>query len=77
MALAPMTVSLPSGVTLTYVDQGDREAPVVVLLHGLTDSWRSFERVLRHMPASVRAVAVSQRGHGDSDKPEGGYRVGD
>ncbi len=77
MALAPMTVALPNGVTLSCVDQGDREAPAVVLLHGLTDSWRSFERVLPHMPVSLRAVAVSQRGHGDSDKPEGGYRIRD
>jgi pimeloyl-ACP methyl ester carboxylesterase len=29
------------------------------------------------MPASVRSVAVSQRGHGDSDKPATGYRVPD
>jgi pimeloyl-ACP methyl ester carboxylesterase len=25
----------------------------------------------------VRAIAVSQRGHGDSDKPEAGYRIRD
>jgi pimeloyl-ACP methyl ester carboxylesterase len=77
MARFPTTVSLPSGLTLSYVVQGHRDAPAVVLLHGLTDSWRSFERVLPHLPVSVRAVAVSQRGHGDSDKPEGGYRIRD
>jgi non-heme chloroperoxidase len=77
MAFAPVTVSLPNRLTLSCVDQGDRKAPAVVLLHGLTDSWRSFERVLPHMPGSLRAVAVSQRGHGDSDKPKTGYRIRD
>ncbi len=77
MALAPTTVSLRNGLTLSYVEQGDRHAPVVVLLPGLTDSWRSFERVLGCIPLSFRAIAVSQRGHGDSDKPESGYRIRD
>jgi pimeloyl-ACP methyl ester carboxylesterase len=32
------------------------------LLHGFIDSWRSFERVLPHLPASIRAFALTQRG---------------
>jgi non-heme chloroperoxidase len=73
----PTTVTLPDGLALSYVDQGDRSAPAVLLLHGLADSWRSFARVLPHMPRTVRSIALSQRGHGDSDKPEGGYRARD
>jgi len=49
----------------------------VLLLHGATDSWRSFERVLPHLPDSIRAIAVTQRGHGESSRPEGGYRTSD
>ena len=49
----------------------------MVLLHGVTDSWRSFELVLPRLPESVHAFAVSQRGHGDSDRPASGYRPGD
>jgi pimeloyl-ACP methyl ester carboxylesterase len=48
-----------------------------VLLPGLSDSWRSYARVLPHVPASIRVIAVSPRGHGDSDKPESGYRTTD
>ncbi len=77
LALAVTNFQLANGLSLSYVDQGDRAAPAVVLLHGLTDSWRSFARVLPHLPASFRAIAVSQRGHGDSDKPDGGYRIRD
>lgn len=48
-----------------------------MLLHGITDSWRSFERVLPRLPASIRAIALSQRGHGDADRPMTGYRPQD
>ena len=41
----------------------------MILLHGVTDSWRSFEHVLPHLPRSLRAIAVTQRGHGNSSKP--------
>jgi pimeloyl-ACP methyl ester carboxylesterase len=62
---------------LSFFDQGERGAPALVLWPGLTDSWRSFDLVLPHLPASVRTIAVSPRGHGDSDKPESGYRTQD
>jgi non-heme chloroperoxidase len=44
---------------------------------GLSDSWRSYELVLPHLPSTFRTIAVSQRGHGDSDKPATGYTVRD
>lgn len=77
LAHAPLTVTLANGLTLSYVDQGEVSAPAVVLLGGLIDSWRTYELVLPHLPTSIRAIAVSQRGHGDSDKPESGYRTHD
>lgn len=77
--MTPMTksVELPNRVKLEYVEQGKPSGVPVVLLHGLTDSWRSFERVLPHLPDSVHAFALSLRGHGDSDRPAAGYRPGD
>jgi len=77
MTGAASTVTLKSGLRLSYTDQGDPMAPVVVLTPGPTDSWRSYAMVLERWPASIRAIAVSQRGHGDSDKPSSGYRVED
>jgi pimeloyl-ACP methyl ester carboxylesterase len=71
------TVSVASGLTLSYAEQGDRSGPVVVFLPGPTDSWLSYGPVLEHLPLSSRSIAVSQRGHGDSDKPAAGYRVED
>jgi pimeloyl-ACP methyl ester carboxylesterase len=62
-------LTLPDGLRLEIAEQGDPAGTPVVLLHGITDSWRSFETVLPHLPASLRVVSVSQRGHGGSDKP--------
>lgn len=70
-------VALPSGLTLSLADQGDPDGPVLVLLPGPTDSWRSYGPVLECLPASIRAVAVSLRGHGDSDKPPTGFGIED
>ena len=33
--------------------------------------------MLPHLPTTIRTIAVSQRGHGDSDKPQKGYTVRD
>jgi pimeloyl-ACP methyl ester carboxylesterase len=71
------SIELPGRVSLEYVEQGDRTGVPVLLLHGVTDSWRSFERVLPHLPASIRAFALSQRGHGNSSRPAAGYRTRD
>ena len=51
--------------------------PALLLLPGPTDSWRSYEPLMAHLPDSVRVLSVSQRGHGDSDKPASGYGVED
>ena len=68
-------VGLESGINLSCTEQGPESGLAVVLLPGPTDSWRSYEPVLDRLPQRIRAIAVSQRGHGDSDKPERGYRV--
>jgi non-heme chloroperoxidase len=66
-------VALPTGVTLHCVEQGNRSGVPVLLLHGLSDSWHSYERVLPHLPNSIRTFALTLRGHGDSSKPNAGY----
>ena len=67
------SVELPGGPRLDYVEQGDHSGVPLVLLHGYTDYWRSFEPVLSHLPSEVRAFALTQRGQGDSARPAHGY----
>jgi pimeloyl-ACP methyl ester carboxylesterase len=77
MAPFVKSVALPNGVNLSYVEQGEASGVPMLLLHGVTDSWHSFERVLPHLPASIHAFALTQRGHGDADRPITGYRTRD
>jgi pimeloyl-ACP methyl ester carboxylesterase len=71
-----ITVELPNKVKLQYVEQGNSSGLPLILLHGYMDSWRSFERVLPHLPKSIHAFALTQRGHGDAS-PCNGYRPHD
>ena len=75
-ATASLTVSsirTADGTDMAYAATGPSTRPAVVMLHGLSDSWRSFEPVFAALPGDVRAVAVSLRGHGDSGHPARGY----
>jgi pimeloyl-ACP methyl ester carboxylesterase len=71
------TARLPGEIELPYVESGDRDGMPVVLLHAYADSWRSFETVLTFLSPRIRAVAPTQRGHGDAAKPAAGYAVED
>ena len=75
--MAVKSVQLSDGLQLPYVDRGDAAASPLLFVHGIADSWRAFERVLNHLPESVRAIAVTQRGHGDAGRPASGYRPRD
>ncbi|HEY7169730.1 MAG TPA: alpha/beta hydrolase [Vicinamibacterales bacterium] len=66
-------ITIAPELRLAYVEQGPASGLPIIFLHGVTDSWRSFEPVLRLLPTDVRAIAISQRGHGDSGKPAAGY----
>jgi pimeloyl-ACP methyl ester carboxylesterase len=71
------SIELSSEVTLPYVEQGEISGTPVIFLHAIADSWHSFERVLSHLPDSIHAFAVTQRGHGDASRPWDGYRPDD
>lgn len=66
-------IKLSTGVELEYAEQGDPAGLPVLFLHGITDSWHSFETTLPHLPHSLRVFAISQRGHGNSERPQEGY----
>ncbi|HET9433855.1 MAG TPA: alpha/beta hydrolase [Chitinophagaceae bacterium] len=67
------TINLPGRVRLEYAEQGNATGTPVIFLHGITDSWHSFESVLANLPSSIHAFAISQRGHGDSERPLQNY----
>src|SRR5918995_5401176 len=64
------TIQLATGVRLHYAERGDQVGEAIVFLHGYSDSWYSFSRVLPLLSPEYHAFALTQRGHGDSDKPQ-------
>jgi pimeloyl-ACP methyl ester carboxylesterase len=68
-------VTLPTGVTVEYIESGALGGAPLLLLHGLSDSWHSFLPLLPHLPRQVRTLAFTQRGHGQSSKPRDGYSL--
>jgi non-heme chloroperoxidase len=64
------TTPLETGLRLHYAEQGDLTGEAIVFLHGYSDSWFSFSRVLPLLSPEYHAFALTQRGHGDSDKPQ-------
>ncbi|MEZ4254021.1 MAG: haloalkane dehalogenase [Polyangiales bacterium] len=60
----------PSGARMAYVDEGPREAPVVLLLHG-EPSWSFLYRKMipTLLDAGLRVVAPDLIGFGRSSKP--------
>lgn len=70
-------VRLSTGVELEVAEHGPPEGRPVLFLHGYTDSWFSFTQILDHLPPDVRAIMPSQRGHGNSERPQCCYRIVD
>ena len=69
------TTQLATGVRLNYAERGDREGQAIIFLHGYSASWFSFSRVLPLLSPVYHAFALTERGHGDSDKPERCYTL--
>ena len=77
MELITKNAELANGLRLSYAEQGANRGTPLILLPGIADSWRIFEPLLAELPESIHAYALSQRGHGDSDRPTTGYRTRD
>jgi esterase len=63
------------GLRLHLVDRGRPGDPAVLLLHGFNQTARSWDEFAERIATEgCRAVAIDQRGHGDSDRaPAGDY----
>jgi len=63
------------GIRLSTLERGD--GPPCVLLHGITANARVWDPIALRLAERYRVVAVDQRGHGQSDKPNAGYAAAD
>ncbi len=68
-------VRLKTGVRLRYATQGKPSGQPIILLHGYPDSSFSYSRVLPLLGSNFRIYVPDQRGHGESERPAGGYEI--
>lgn len=62
------------GVRLSVIDVG--QGPPLVILPAWTNAAIEYWRQIVDFARDHRVIAVDMRGHGESDKPEHGYRIG-
>lgn len=72
--LQPKTLNLPQ-IQLSYLEWGEGEP--VLLLHGLADNALVWASLGAYLANSYHSVAPDIRGHGESSKPDSGYRSAD
>ena len=64
------------GHRISYRIGGKQGAPLLLLVHGITNSSETWEPVLPLLAPHFRLIAPDLLGHGDSDKPRGDYSLG-
>ena len=60
-----------NGIQWHWAEAG--EGDVVVLLHGIPESWRCWEPQIPTLATQFRVLAFDLRGYGQSDKSDGNY----
>jgi pimeloyl-ACP methyl ester carboxylesterase len=63
-------VTLASGIELDVLDEGPRDAPVLIFLHGFPESHRTWRHQIPHFSDRFRCIAPDQRGYCGSSKPQ-------
>ncbi|XP_053690199.1 epoxide hydrolase 3-like [Sabethes cyaneus] len=66
-----------NGVRLHYVENGDREKPLMLFLHGFPEFWFSWRHQLEEFAKDYWVVALDLRGFGNSEQPDdpAAYRI--
>lgn len=66
------SLPLKTGITMKYVEAGKADGIPVVLLHGYTDTSRSFQRMIEELLRindGFRIITPDLRGHGETSMP--------
>ncbi len=68
--MAQNRIKLASGIELDYVDEGPRDGPPLIFLHGFPESHRTWRHQIAHLKDRFRCIAPDQRGYRGSSKPQ-------
>jgi len=64
-------IDLKGGVRMHYRDDGPRDAPVIVLLHGYGDSFLTWDAWIKRLSPTYRVITPDFPGHGLTRAPAG------
>jgi pimeloyl-ACP methyl ester carboxylesterase len=64
-------VDLPGGLKVHYRDQGKRDGPVIVLVHGFAASLHTWEPWVQRLGSDYRIITLDLPGFGLTSAPEG------
>jgi hypothetical protein len=64
-------VDLPGGYRVHYREDGDPNAPLLVLLHGFADSFTTWDGWVRELKPQFHIISLDFPGHGLTRAPEG------
>jgi pimeloyl-ACP methyl ester carboxylesterase len=64
-------MELPGGVKVHYRDQGKRDGPVIVLVHGFAASLHTWEPWVERLGSDYRIITLDLPGFGLTSAPEG------
>lgn len=66
------------GLAIHYLDWGAADRPVLVMLHGIFQSARTYDHIAARLTDDYRVIAMDLRGHGESDwSPAAAYTADD
>lgn len=66
--------TIVDGIQWHYVDEGPKDAPAVLFMHGFPETWYSWRYVLPLIDKKYRLIAIDMKGYGRSDKFDEDYR---
>lgn len=64
-----------AGIKTRYINAGPKDAPVVVMVHGMGGTWENFIGNLAEFSKTFNTYAFDLMGHGYSEKPDRVYEI--
>ena len=69
-------ITLPNGVIIHLRDEGDSEAPPIILVHGHSEDLYTWDRLVKHLIESFRVIRFDLRRHGlTGPAPDNEYSI--
>ena len=72
-AISPRDLKVTVGEVAFHARSWSTKGHPIVLLHGLSSSAQTWNLVAPLLAPEFRVLAIDERGHGQSDQPDGGY----